>query len=332
MTGRISRKDFLDALFAQYFRDNTGFIIVQTVKRLDPRTSTRYFPTIDTLVKEQYARDQNVYFGVSPRERMKPGTENVRYLTSLWCGLDLSPEGHSGRDAHFVSPAYAAKAVRSFPLPPSIIVESGWGLHLYWLLKKAVEISDHQVLEDLLTNINVYFNCKTRITLDSTLRLPGTLNCKMPGQFLDCNVKYLNTSFRYDLQDFESIDLSSREASDRLGRSGTSFIPPGVDDALADAPISISEDQADELAVEVLEEYAEKDGLSSVSTFVEATAEEGGGGPPQRGQLSEELVELLADRIAAKLVDKMSGKIADQVAGRILARMSAVRGSGNRTS
>ena len=64
MARKFSRKDFLEALYGEYFRKREGFIMVKTAKPLDPRVSTRYFPNLEILAKEQYQEDQNVFFGV----------------------------------------------------------------------------------------------------------------------------------------------------------------------------------------------------------------------------------------------------------------------------
>ena len=78
---------------------------------------------------------------------MKPDKRHIRYLVALWAGMDLTSEGYSGRNRFFFGHAQAAKAIRSFPLPPSIIVESGWGVHLYWLLKQVTEMRDPAPVE-----------------------------------------------------------------------------------------------------------------------------------------------------------------------------------------
>ncbi len=130
MTTRYNRKDFLDALFFNYCRDKGGFILAKIADRYMVKAATRYFPNPDTLAREQYADDQNVLFGVCPREKMKPGKEFVRHLTAVWAGLDIGPDGYSGKEKHFVSDKQAIIAIRSFPLEPSILVQSGRGLHL----------------------------------------------------------------------------------------------------------------------------------------------------------------------------------------------------------
>jgi len=65
---------------------------------------------------------------------------NIRYVTALWATVDIGG-GYAGKDA-YPNRQKAARAVRNFPLTPSIIVESGRGIHLYWLLDEPLEIID----------------------------------------------------------------------------------------------------------------------------------------------------------------------------------------------
>ena len=129
----------------------------------------RQIPNLKSLATDRFDEDQSILFSVCPRERMKPGPEHIRYLVALWSGLDLEPAGYSGRHSYLHGPAQAAKAVRSFHFPPSIVVESGHGLHLYWLLKSVVEISDNERVETLLQRIASHFLCNTQVPLDSFL-------------------------------------------------------------------------------------------------------------------------------------------------------------------
>jgi len=205
MVSKFTRKDFLEALFADYYKEHRGFILVKSLKRGDPKTSTRYFPNIEILAKEHYGEERDVYFGICPRERMKAEKEHIHYLVALWADLDIGEEGHEEKKKFFEGPQQAAKAIRSFTRAPSIIVESGRGAHLYWLLKQVEEVRDLEKVESLLAKISEHLNCDTDISLDTTLRLPETLNTKVPGKQVACEVKFINTNFRYSLQDFEDL-------------------------------------------------------------------------------------------------------------------------------
>ncbi|MBI4962344.1 MAG: hypothetical protein HY913_03630 [Desulfomonile tiedjei] len=247
MVARFTRKDFLEAIFAQYYKEHRGFILVKSVKRGDPKMSTRYFPNIDILAKEHYGEDRDVYFGICPRERMKAEKEHVHYVVALWADLDIGSEGHDGKKTFFEGPQQAARAIRSFPRAPSIIVESGRGAHLYWLLKEVTEVSDPERVEKILQNIGTHLNCDTDVNLDTALRLPETVNTKIAGKPVNCDVKFINPNFRYMLQDFEN--LSQRIVQPAAGPSAAAAGRPDPAAAPVFSPDSAGEEARSPLSV-----------------------------------------------------------------------------------
>lgn len=240
MIAKFTRKDFLEAIFAQYYKEYRGFILVKSFKRGDPKQSTRYFPNIDILAKEHYGEERDVYFGICPRERMKAEKEHIHFVVALWADLDIGSEGHEEKRVYYQGPQHAAKAIRSFPRAPSIIVESGRGAHLYWLLKEVNEVDDPERIERALKNISDHLQCDTDVSLDTVLRLPETSNTKIPGKPVVCDVKFINPSFRYTLEDFET--LGQRIVNPQPSTTGSGPIPP----AGQSAPIAISDEEPGE--------------------------------------------------------------------------------------
>ncbi len=220
--GQFTRKDFLDALFAQYYREHRGFILVRTVKADEAKIATRYFPNIEVLGRELYGEDADVYFGVCPRERMKPEKEHVKFILALWADIDIGPEAHKKGEPFFAGPEDAAMAIRGFPLPPSITVDSGHGLHLYWLLDKATEVAEPAATEEIIRKVHRQLNCRMLPDLDAMMRLPDTFNNKIPASPLPCNVKFINVNFRYSLADFEEVVAEARPS---IKKSPMTFEP-----------------------------------------------------------------------------------------------------------
>jgi hypothetical protein len=245
MISKFTRKDFLEALFAQYYKEHRGFILVKSLRRGDPKMSTRYFPNIEILAKEHYGEERDVYFGICPRERMKAEKEHIHYLVALWADLDIGPEGHEEKNRFFEGPQQAAKAIRGFPRAPSIIVESGRGAHLYWLLKEITEVDDPERIEKLLKNIGDHLNCDTDCSLDTVLRLPETVNTKISGKPVNCEVKFINPNFRYDLHDFENLAQRVVAPPQRSAVSPPPPPPPPPPTSGSQEVPSFSEDQDD---------------------------------------------------------------------------------------
>src|SRR5208283_6205893 len=152
-------RDFLEALFGQYFEQHKGFLEVQAFTPFSDKPNTRFFPNIDTLAKEYFSEEEEVFFRTSPCETMKHRRMSIRYITALWAALDVGGGGYSGKDA-FPDCQKAARTVRNFPLVPSIVVESGRGLHLYWLLDEPMKVLDVARAEKELKRISLYFKGK----------------------------------------------------------------------------------------------------------------------------------------------------------------------------
>ncbi len=240
MVAKFTRKDFLEAIFAQYYKEYRGFILVKSFKRGDPKQSTRYFPNIEILAKEHYGEERDVYFGICPRERMKAEKEHIHFLVALWADLDIGSEGHEEKQVYYEGPQHAAKAIRSFPRAPSIIVESGRGAHLYWLLKEVNEVQDPERIEKALKNISDHLQCDTDVNLDTVLRLPETSNTKIPGKPVVCDVKFINPNFRYTLEDFENLGQRIVVPPPSIPASG-----PNPHAGLS-APIATSDEETEE--------------------------------------------------------------------------------------
>lgn len=264
MIAKFTRKDFLEALFAEYYREHRGFILVKSVRRGDPKMSTRYFPNIDILAKEHYGEERDVYFGICPRERMKAEKEHVHYLVALWADLDIGAEGHEDKDVYFPGPQEAARAIRSFPRAPSIIVESGRGAHLYWLLRDVAEIEDHEHAEAIIRKISEHLQCDTPSSLDCVLRLPETVNTKIAGKPVNCDVKFINTNFRYALEDFEN--LGERVIAPP---PPTTAAPRRPETSTVEAPPSFTDEQQEPVAEGAVVSQSMNDSLIVDETIID---------------------------------------------------------------
>jgi hypothetical protein len=114
--------------------------------------------------------------------------ENVQSIGAVWVDIDAGTEGHkaatSYKDLDEVNAALFDFANR-VALPAPYIVQSGNGLHLYWLLAEHVSRDTWQRLADGLRNACVKLDLKAdhSSTIDSVrvLRVPGTFNYKDPA-------------------------------------------------------------------------------------------------------------------------------------------------------
>jgi hypothetical protein len=121
----------------------------------------------------------DVYFGVCPRIRPQGRKEDVSDAPGLWADLDFKrfADGEAG----------ALRKLAEFPLPPSWLVATGGGFHVYWALNHAVRAD--AAFEGRLKGVVKALNADPAATDRSrVLRIPGTFNHKYP----DCQVRIVS--------------------------------------------------------------------------------------------------------------------------------------------
>jgi len=123
-----------------------------------------------------------VYFGVCTRYeipdkdgKISGNLETVAECPALWVDIDCAKQGIAGADA--------IAALQYLPHPPSLIVNSGGGLHAYWLLEEPVDVSvgqhNREVVTACLRQLAMVLAGDLQCAeLARILRLPGTMNSK----------------------------------------------------------------------------------------------------------------------------------------------------------
>jgi primase-like protein/DNA primase RepB-like protein len=114
---------------------------------------------------------ENLYFGVASRRDATSGRlDNCYHLRALFVDIDFkaTPE------------AEARRQLAHAPLPPSAIVHSGGGLHVYWFLREAILLPDEAAAaRGLLRRLASGLGGDPRAAEPARiLRVPGTVNYK----------------------------------------------------------------------------------------------------------------------------------------------------------
>ena len=91
-------------------------------------------------IASNLAESKDVYFGLGLQEsslgkHTRGKVESVCAIGTLWMDIDVSDPSHKKDNLPF-SNEEALVFIDELPLKPSIIVNSGHGLHVYWLFKK----------------------------------------------------------------------------------------------------------------------------------------------------------------------------------------------------
>jgi hypothetical protein len=127
----------------------------------------------------------DVYFGVAPRAEEASGKAAIACVQVVWVDLDPDSPG-------------SLIDILSFPLTPSIVVSSGRGYHVYWVLTEPIDVPRAELLNRGLAE---HFGTDVRVrNADRILRVPGTINHKDGSEvrLLDC------TDARYSAADIEA--------------------------------------------------------------------------------------------------------------------------------
>jgi putative DNA primase/helicase len=129
---------------------------------------------------------KDVYFGVGLRKTDLPphqrGTkEDVLLVPGLWLDIDIVGEGHAATEGLKALEEVEA-ALRGFPLPPSIQVHSGGGVHVYYLFDHPLQLDDQRTVrefEEYNRRLQKSLHSDDVSDVTRILRVPDTTNRKL---------------------------------------------------------------------------------------------------------------------------------------------------------
>ncbi|HLY75092.1 MAG TPA: hypothetical protein VKU80_13305, partial [Planctomycetota bacterium] len=148
-------------------------------------------------------------------ETARRGTEdNVIASWCVWCEFDFPGPGHKGK---VCPPELVRKMLQEFPHQPSIVVRSGGGVQVYWLLREPATGEDLRRVKAVNKALVQHFTqgqygadpqC---VDLARIFRLPGTQNLKYkPNRMVD--VSWWGPEKRYILDDFDFLPQEPQRA------------------------------------------------------------------------------------------------------------------------
>jgi len=147
-----------------------------TLDRATSRKTTHWLPAEKAASAPNGAK-LDTYFGVNPTLESKKAHE--RALISDICAVNCLFAEFDGKD--YPSKDDALRYVESLQPEPSVIIDSGGGYHLYWLLRDTFEIrneQERQYIRDVLARWVEFVKGDVVKDLARVLRVPGTHNYK----------------------------------------------------------------------------------------------------------------------------------------------------------
>lgn len=167
---------FLDALHG----DTGGKLEVRLIQDVRGGSClTRAYESVDALIGDvgnlgtiARAEGRAIHLGVLPRasgawhgSNGSAAKVDVIDGWAAWCDIDFKD----------VAEAEARKRIANLPCPPSIVVTSGRGLHLYWLMRETTAPGE---LADVSERLAYALGGDHCYDVARILRLPGSLNLK----------------------------------------------------------------------------------------------------------------------------------------------------------
>lgn len=190
---------FLHALFAHVPPGSIEVRVIES-RRGGRVIDRRWYQSAQELVGDfadlnslSEAKDAGVFFGVLPRKESGRGkSDDTLPGSAAWIDVDFR-DFEGGEDE-------ARRILGAFPLPPSIAVFSGHGIHSYWLMREPVEPSALSVLSTRLAAAlgGDHVGDAARV-----MRLPGTSNRKDPSRPIPVVIEQFDSDRLYNPGDFE---------------------------------------------------------------------------------------------------------------------------------
>src|SRR5688572_26803140 len=123
---------------------------------------------LDELRRVAADRRAGVFYGVLPRlEKGKGKAADIAPGRTVWADIDF--KDFKGGEAE------ARAMVAAFAYPPSIVVRTGHGVHLYWILAETLPAAELSAISKLLARA---LHGDHAFDASRILRLPGTYNRK----------------------------------------------------------------------------------------------------------------------------------------------------------
>ncbi|MBK9745836.1 MAG: DUF927 domain-containing protein [Chloroflexi bacterium] len=148
-----------------------------------------------------------LYFAPCLRSQKQGKAEVAALLPALWVDLDCDDDA--------ARRAEALAKLHTFSPPPSAIIDSGGGLHAYWLLKEATSLIDEADRKQAAGILRGLFSVlggdpQYVKSVASVMRLPNSLNTKPDRGGVIVTLLELHPDRRYPLSDFAWLESQPR--------------------------------------------------------------------------------------------------------------------------
>jgi len=169
------------------------------------KVNSGFFSNISDIVyiietKQEYVKQVNIWYSICPRKDKKGTKEFCSYAPALWMDIDnVSDTDFQQILAELFQDGFQ----------PSIIVHSGHGYHLYWVLTDRYEFDTPEsisILESVNRGLAKKYGGDNTIDISRVMRLPYTWNNKKEP--VQCTIVQI-TDKKYNISQFMDLKIES---------------------------------------------------------------------------------------------------------------------------
>jgi hypothetical protein len=159
-------------------------------------------------------RGWGAYVGIAPRQRdlgrwSRGGRGDLVALPALYVDIDDPDDLLLFR-------------ILQFEQPPSCLIHSGHGYHLYWYLDMPTR--DFKLADQALRALAHHFMGDAKMTVAQSMRLPGTWNTKSGQDRVLCRIVQHHPDWRYPLSAFSRYVRNMERQANRYREDATSYV------------------------------------------------------------------------------------------------------------
>ena len=170
-----------------------GYTCLFVARSSDGRKGQKFYESVDDAADAAMRFDQlgfDVYFAVATfNTELSRKLDNVKQLKALF--LDLDCGAGKGFESQVDAIGQLKKFCRKYSLPKPVLVNSGFGVHVYWVLSEPADYESWVRVAEKLKRLCIRegFSADPSVTADGArvLRVPGTRNNKSdPPKAVSC--------------------------------------------------------------------------------------------------------------------------------------------------
>ena len=219
-------KEFCDHLY-----DETTDGYIQILKLNDKNHGEKTIKIYNTKNKglrdivEELHNEEDVFLGTNTMYLPKRKVENIRQFRALFQDIDCESMGiEKAETVYLIWILYYEGKIPK----PTMVTDSGRGVHLYWRIKNAPygALNTWQELQDYIYYKLKHLGADKRATDGArVLRLPGTINSRCNS---DCKVLYIDNELEYSMYELREEYLNYKPRTHQLQMQETKKIDSKV--------------------------------------------------------------------------------------------------------